>query len=117
MVSQMQPSLICMWYTSYSSLRRGEPIRRTISAAHLGGSEEVADVVGGDVQRLEVEVDLFLLGQLSAGEQRVVHLAQLYGVGQVVVVVTTMPPSPSALEWMVTLAAPTFLAAAMDSFR
>ena len=35
-------------------------------SAHLGGSEEVADVVGGDVQRLEVEVDLFLLGQLSA---------------------------------------------------
>ena len=56
-------------------------------SAHLGGSEEVADVVGGDVQRLEVEVDLFLLGQLSAGEQRVVHRAQLYGVGQVVVVV------------------------------
>ena len=32
--------------------------------AHLGGCEEVADVVGGDVQRLEIEIDLLLLCKL-----------------------------------------------------
>ena len=55
--------------------------------AHLGGREEVADVVGGDVQRLEIEVDLLLLCKLCTGEQGVIHRAQLDRVGQVIVVV------------------------------
>lgn len=38
-------------------------------SAHLGGCEEVTNVVGGDVQRLKIEVDLFLFCQLCAGEQ------------------------------------------------
>ena len=32
-VSHSEPSLSCIWYTSYSTLRRGEAIRRVISAA------------------------------------------------------------------------------------
>ena len=56
-------------------------------SAHLGGREEVADVVGGDVERLEVEVDALGLRDFRAVEQHVVHRAQLDRVGQVVVVV------------------------------
>ena len=41
--------------------------------AHLGGGEEVADMVGGDVERLKVEVDFLPLGKLGAFEQHVVH--------------------------------------------
>ena len=55
--------------------------------AHLGGREEVADMVGGDVQSLEIEVDLLLLCKLCTGEQGVIHRAQLDRVGQVIVVV------------------------------
>ena len=49
--------------------------------AHLGGREEVADMVGGDVQSLEIEVDLLLLCKLCTGEQGVIHRAQLDRVG------------------------------------
>ena len=74
-------------------------------------------MVGGDVQRLEVEVDLFLLGQLSAGEQRVVHRAQLYGVGQVVVVVYYNAAVTQCVGVDGNAGCANLLAAAMDSFR
>ena len=41
--------------------------------AHLGSCEEVADVVGRDVKRFEVQVDAFALGNFRAFKQRVVH--------------------------------------------
>ena len=64
---------------------------RADQAGHLGGhlgvGEEVADVVGGDVERLEVHRDAAFLGDLGAFEQHIVHRAQLDGVRKLVIVV------------------------------
>ena len=55
--------------------------------SHLGMCEEVAHMVGGDVQRLEVHCDAALLCDLGAVQQHVVHRAQLDRIGQVVIVI------------------------------
>ena len=54
---------------------------------HLRVLQKIADMVGGDVQTFQIHLDAALLRNLCAVEQHIVHGAQLYCVGQVIIMV------------------------------
>ena len=74
-----------VYIVQHREARRGDQARHL--RRHLRMRQIVADMVGSDVERLEVHVNAAFLGDLGAFEQHIVHRAQLYRVGQIGVMV------------------------------
>ena len=67
--------------------QQGRPHHGRQLRRHLGGGQEVAHVVRGDVQGLQIHADAALLRNVRAVVEGVEHGAELDGVGEIIIMV------------------------------